>query len=151
MINLRLFFIAFLYMVLSPGNAQTLSSHQWKNRVIIVHSNDSTSPLFKSQILELKEHQKGLEERRLIIYQTTTEQFKKGLREDANWHKSENDLQHIKKSETVFEVTLLGLDGGIKLRKNELLTCEELFATIDQMPMRRSEIKKDSLRNKPDF
>lgn len=36
---------------------------------------------------------------------------------------------------------LIGLDGGIKVRKKQLLTQKELFAIIDQMPMRILEIK----------
>ena len=38
---------------------------------------------------------------------------------------------------------LIGLDGGIKLRQNSILTKEKLFAIIDGMPMRRRELKKN--------
>jgi hypothetical protein len=45
-----------------------------------------------------------------------------------------------------FKVVLIGLDGGIKLQKNGQLTPEELFGTIDSMPMRRAEMNKKQNR-----
>ena len=41
-----------------------------------------------------------------------------------------------------FEVILIGLDGGIKLQRTELLTKEDLFKITDSMPMRRDELTK---------
>ncbi|WP_296701551.1 DUF4174 domain-containing protein, partial [Algoriphagus sp.] len=89
----------------------------------------------------LKKHEKGLEERRLVIYQVKSGQIKQGLDHEDIWKKTDESFRKIQKKDTQFEVILLGLDGGVKLRKNELLTSEALFRTIDQMPMRRSEIK----------
>ena len=40
-----------------------------------------------------------------------------------------------------FMIALIGLDGGIKLARRDLLTPEALFKEIDSMPMRRSELK----------
>mgnify|MGYP000892552319 CR=1 FL=1 len=41
-----------------------------------------------------------------------------------------------------FEVILIGLDGGIKLRQTEVLTKEDLFNIVYAMPMRRSELSR---------
>ena len=38
-------------------------------------------------------------------------------------------------------VLLVGKDGGVKLRRSEPISADELFATIDAMPMRRREIR----------
>ena len=130
-------------MSISPSNAQKLSSHQWKDRVILIQSNESSSQLLKSQISELKKHEKGLEERRLVIYQINSDQIKKGIEPKESWQKIDESFKKIQNPSAGFEIILLGLDGGVKLRKNELLTCDELFRTIDQMPMRRSEIRRN--------
>lgn len=45
-------------------------------------------------------------------------------------------------SQTVFTVILLGKDGIEKLRTQNLLTANKLFALIDAMPMRRQEMRK---------
>ena len=41
----------------------------------------------------------------------------------------------------LFSVTLIGKDGGEKLRRTTLLAPEELFAIVDAMPTRRAEIR----------
>jgi hypothetical protein len=45
-------------------------------------------------------------------------------------------------SQTDFTVILLGKDGFEKLRTQNLLTANKLFALIDAMPMRRQEMRK---------
>ncbi|WP_369680359.1 DUF4174 domain-containing protein [Winogradskyella luteola] len=40
-----------------------------------------------------------------------------------------------------FKVVLIGLDGGMKLSQNNILTAENLFSKIDSMPLRNREIK----------
>ena len=64
------------------------------------------------------------------------------------------DEQHSAPSKTVdkrlakyldakkeFEVILLGLDGGVKLERDEEIPLAELFRVIDAMPMRASEMR----------
>ncbi len=41
-----------------------------------------------------------------------------------------------------FAVTLIGKDGGEKLRRSTPLASEELFALVDTMPMRRAEMRE---------
>jgi hypothetical protein len=134
-------------MSIAKGNAQDLSSHQWNDRLVLIQAKDETNQALKNQISELKKHTEGLEDRRIVVYQLIPGKYKRGLGDDAKWEVSDGISKKLKQSDTEFEIVLIGLDGGIKLRRNELLTCEELFRTIDQMPMRRSELKKDTLRN----
>ncbi|MCA1758767.1 MAG: DUF4174 domain-containing protein, partial [Bacteroidales bacterium] len=85
----------------------------------------------------------GIKERKLIIYQVFPGEYKTGLNGD-NKKKSARLYNEYKKTDAGFEVVLLGLDGGVKLRQNELLPLEKLYATIDVMPMRRREMEKKS-------
>lgn len=41
-----------------------------------------------------------------------------------------------------FQVILVGKDGGEKHRSKRVMTMQELFALIDAMPMRQSEMKQ---------
>jgi hypothetical protein len=41
-----------------------------------------------------------------------------------------------------FSVALVGKDGGVKLRSYKPVAAEELFRTIDAMPMRQAEMRK---------
>ena len=72
-------------------------------------------------------------------------QLKPGLKKvhfpkDDKWKKSSLFEKYSENGQ--FEVILIGLDGGVKLRKSELLSSEELFTVIDGMPMRRAEIRR---------
>ena len=50
-------------------------------------------------------------------------------------------LDYIKAG-SKFNVLLIGKDGGVKATWNRLINTNELFALIDAMPMRKSEMKK---------
>jgi len=124
------------------GSSQDLSKHKWENRLILLITNDENNPTFQSQISEFKKDRDGLEERKLIIYQGLPETYKTGL--NGNTYKKSSQLYNkYKETGTGFEVLLLGLDGEIKLRQNELLTKEKLYGIIDAMPMRRREIERN--------
>ncbi|OHX63799.1 hypothetical protein NH26_24710 [Flammeovirga pacifica] len=42
-----------------------------------------------------------------------------------------------------FEVVLIGLDGGVKLRQSTILSKKALYDKIDSMPMRRAELQEN--------
>ena len=51
------------------------------------------------------------------------------------------EIKNILDQNNDFEVILIGLDGGIKLRQDQTLLKQDLFRIIDAMPMRRNEIR----------
>ena len=128
-------------------NAQNLSTHQWKNRLILILVNDATSPELQAQLIEFRTHSAGMKERKLVVYQIRPNQFQRGLGNDNEWITSNKLYQKYKSDDSPFEVILIGLDGGIKLTQNEVLTYEKLFAIIDAMPMRRREIRDKKREN----
>lgn len=136
----NLFFI-FLIMILSKFSAlhaQNLSQHLWKNRVILIVSEDNTA--FERQILAFKANEKGMNERSLIVYHLKSYEYEQVMPK-GNVQKSTNLFEKYKQANVSFELILIGLDGGIKLRQRDFLSCEKLFAIIDSMPMRSADIK----------
>ena len=123
--------------------AQDLSKHQWKNRVLLIITENIEDQEFKNQIKKLQNNQKGLQNRKLIIYQMTSTHFKLGISEENEWIKRPELYNNLKSNDKTFEVILVGLDGGEKLRQNSVLTTDKLFSLIDGMPMRRAEIKRN--------
>lgn len=119
---------------------QNLGKHQWKQRVLIITSKDTN--LLQQQIDSLTKNMKGLQERKLAIYQVTPEGYAKGTRR-TNWTKTTDFYKEVKKRKKDFEVILIGLDGGVKLRQTKLLRLDKLFALIDGMPMRRLEMRNN--------
>ena len=142
MIILRIYIFAFLSISISKGNAQNLSPHQWNDRLVIILAKDQSNPTLNNQISELRKSVGGLEDRRIIVYQSLPGKYQKGLFNNKQWEFSGEIYKRFKELDSEFEIVLIGLDGGIKLRKRELLKCEELFVLIDQMPMRRAEMNR---------
>ena len=104
-----------------------VSSDTDKRQLLLFTQNKDTG-LAEKQLAIWKEAQAEMEERDLTITVITG-----------------NDLLYKKykvDSQTEFTVILLGKDGGEKLRTQNLLTTNKLFALIDAMPMRRQEMQK---------
>lgn len=122
--------------------AQDLSEHQWEYRLIVILIDNADQEIFKDQIDELRSEPEGLKDRKLFIYSCTPIEFRTGLDMDGKWISSEKLFKKYKKEDSNFEVILIGLDGGVKMRQSELLSCEKLFTVIDGMPMRKRELKQ---------
>ena len=127
-------------------NAQNLEKHTWKNRILVVKTSDSASEIYQEQIKEFRNATDELKVRKFVLYKITGDDF-----ELINFTNGElNDsgkiagksIGKILNDKENFEVILIGLDGGIKLRQTEVLTKEDLFNIVDAMPMRRSELSR---------
>ena len=117
--------------------------HKWQKRIICIVADNATDSLYKYQIAELTEDVKGLEERKLMIYDIHKDKYRILFPKESasQWAYSNDIYQKYTESEASFNLLLIGLDGGIKLRQQDFLTTKELFRIIDSMPMRRAEIR----------
>ncbi|WP_439130428.1 DUF4174 domain-containing protein [Polaribacter sp.] len=117
-----------------------MEKYQWKNRVLLIFSDDKTDEKLQQQIINLSKDKKGLIERKLKIYQFVKDEFTTDFK--ADWSLKTIKTQNFKKESESFKVVLIGLDGGIKLKQDNVLSTEKLFTIIDGMPMRRRELKQ---------
>lgn len=128
--------LALLSVGISFG--QSLRKHRWKDRILLIISQDSARQM--QQIGILKKDLKGIEERKLIVYLSTPYWLNRDVMK-TKWLRNTRFYEKVKKMKGNFEIALVGLDGGVKLRQTEVISLEKLFALIDGMPMRRAEIK----------
>lgn len=140
---MKLFFFILFSVFMINANSQDLSSHQWEDRLVLILTNDPSNADYMKQLEELKRDRKALEERKLVVYQITPTRHKVGLDDSESWQNGSDLYKKYKTTDTNLEIKLIGLDGGIKLDQKEFLSGEKLFSEIDQMPMRRREIKKN--------
>jgi hypothetical protein len=139
---IKLIFILCLMSSYSVNaNAQDFSPHQWENRLVLILVDNPDNDKYLKQVKELKNHEDGVRERKILVYHITPEKFKVGLSDEA-WKKSKTNYKRYKKTDSQPEIILIGLDGGVKLRADEFLSSKKLFATIDVMPMRMQEMKR---------
>ncbi len=98
----------------SKESSPHMSKYQWKNRVLLVAASNEKDNQYREQAAALMSVYLGLLERDLIVL--------------------------TRFGHPDFSITLIGKDGGVKLKRDEILSTAELFAVIDAMPMRRTEM-----------
>ena len=96
------------------------------HRMVLVFGNNTI--LVQRQLAVFQKDSSGLAERDLIVKQ---------LKPGDNFYQT----YHLIPNEP-FTVILIGKDGGVKYRSNSILTANRLFAMVDAMPMRQSEMRQ---------
>lgn len=119
-----------------------LKKHLWKERIVLVFSQDEENIETKAQLSLFGLDESGMKERHLVVYQIYDNTGKNPQKTALNTKEIAALRQHYQPRLDGFTVILIGKDGGEKLRKNSILALQDLFDTIDAMPMRQSEMKR---------
>lgn len=132
-----------LLVMLNYGIASTqnFDRYRWENRLVLILVDDTDNKIYSNQIEEFNNHLQGIKDRKIEVYQISPEKFKRGL-SDEKWQVAKTNYGIYKKTDGQIEIVLLGLDGGVKIRATEFLSCKKLFTAIDAMPMRIQEMKR---------
>ncbi|GGF26756.1 DUF4174 domain-containing protein [Hymenobacter cavernae] len=113
---------------------ELLRANKWQKRLVLLCAPTADNGEFKQQKSLLSQDAKAMQERDIQVLELVANQL------------SEADKQYLQQQLKVvpdqFTVLLLGKDGGVKLRQTEPLTTQQLFGTIDTMPMRQQEMRK---------
>jgi hypothetical protein len=102
-----------------------LDRYRWKNRLLLIFSQDQNK--INQQIRKLDE--KKNQDRDLLIF--IFNQIDSKLREE------------LEVTSDDFSALLIGKDGGIKSRSREIKDGTFYYNLIDRMPMRRREMRKN--------
>ncbi len=113
-----------------------LSQYDWKNRVLVLFG-DADDRNLQCQIELLQAQSSQLTERDMVVLQVSDGRVRaihgRGGNLDAAKLRADADIQGNR-----FHAVLVGKDGGVKLRSNEVVGDVEMFDFIDRMPMRRA-------------
>ena len=118
-----------------------------KTRILLVCNSGIDEPL--ERMLPTMDWQ-GFEERDLIIVTMALGRVEIINAEGTRNFPSSNSLTRIhqsKKCNPEIDFNLIGKDGGVKRRWSDVVWIEDLFATIDAMPMRRYEMRQRAGKN----
>ena len=126
---LALALAAGLVLISRNVHAAPLDTYRWKARPVIVFGSGE-SATFREQLGLFNRASRGLRERDMVLIPVSNSGGREDLRRAYNVAPGE------------FEVLLVGKDGGVKLRSRELVSPEEIFRTVDAMPMRRDEMRR---------
>lgn len=103
-----------------------LEAFRWTARPVVVFADSANDPAFRRQLELLSARSDELVERDVVIITDTSPEERSALR--------------TKLRPRGFMLTLIGKDGGVKLRKPFPWDVRELTRQIDKMPIRRQEI-----------
>lgn len=118
--------------ILLDASEVELDAFKWLARPLVVFADSPADPAFQRQIELLQADLDALAERDVVLITDTNPSDRSALR--------------TKLRPRGFMLTLIGKDGGIKLRKPLPWDVREISRSIDKMPMRKQEIR-DSLRS----
>ncbi len=128
-----------------------LNDYVWKNRLLVFLSNDASSPKIQKQLDILLADAEELMERKLILLQVEPHRYKlirPNQEKSPNWIHSDSLFKQLDTNTVSFEIQLIGLDGGMKMRSNEIVVLNQLTDLIDRMPMRQIELRNKKEQNK---
>jgi len=140
---LVIFPILFLFsMKLAAQNISVLDQYRWENRILLLFADTEKSAIYKEQLQAFDKEEAGLNDRDLLIFKILPQE---AINPEGKFLEEEQALKLRKKYQAQndeYTIVLIGKDGGQKLNQNNLLSTEKLFGIIDQMPMRRREMRE---------
>lgn len=122
--------LAAMLALMTPIAAATDLSHlRWRHRLVVVTSADAAT----RQRAERSRDPAGWSERRLVLVELTGEHATIDAAPVSIDVAATREMLGLSGA----AVALVGLDGGVKERRAEAFSNDELYAAVDAMPMRR--------------
>ena len=135
MFNLRCIVLLLLMLQLNTMSSQDFREFKWKKRILLLIDTKNDLNTRNLQLSEFNARYNEMKERDLVLFVYNGKEVldRDGMLTDINPDNlSYGEFQGI---------ILIGKEGGVKFRKKYLVKANEVFDLIDQMPMRRSEMK----------
>jgi hypothetical protein len=114
--------------------AQTIRASHWKQRVLLVAAPNAENADFKSQKALLAAHKQALAARDFLVLDVLYDQLPTADKQFLT--------QKMGLNPAAFAAVLIGKDGGVKEKSSQPVLPADLFGTVDKMPMRRKEMRR---------
>jgi hypothetical protein len=118
----------------------SLQQYKWKNRVLVLSAPSEDDEHFRTQLRELARAPKAFQDRDMILVTLLDD----GISIAGDTRLTPGEISATRAalglSGTGFSVTLIGKDGSAKLSEAMPAPMAEIYALIDNMPMRRREV-----------
>ena len=119
-----------------------MEQHRWKDRILLIFAKMESLPDYQQQLSLLNKHSTELADRDLLQYHLFPAKGKGPEKANLSAKRLEQIRQQYNPQGADFLFILIGKDGGIKLRSEKPVLPEQLYGLIDQMPMRRAEMRR---------
>lgn len=122
--------------------SQNLTTHRWKDRVILVFGSSAAEKLAQTQFTKLSAEPSELIDRNLVTYQIYDREGQTPEGKSLTAKELKAFRQKFNIEVGTFAVLLIGKDGGVKMKKTEMVEPQLIFDLIDSMPMRQAEMRR---------
>ena len=122
-------------------DVEPLAEYAWTNRPVLVFASSPDEPTYRDQHQRFEDAQDGLHDREIVLYRV----FDEGESLGPEGPISSAEARQLRERfgpDGAFTVVLVGKDTTEKLRQRDVLSTQELFETIDAMPMRQREMRE---------
>jgi hypothetical protein len=124
------------------GPEISLESFQWENRILVLFASHSDDESYQTQINKFSSLDDQFKDRDLILFSIFNEGCSTLNDEVISDSSSQSIRERLSPQENSYFIFLIGKDGGVKLKQDEVLEPDELFRVIDRMPMRQREMRE---------
>lgn len=132
---MTVFFLFLLAMLPhSFGEEVTLDELKWKNRVVLFFHDAS-----KNDNLDFSFLKDELQDRKLVYFIFQNDEIISNSDYTFSQEQQKSIRSKYQMGYSKSSWVLIGLDGGVKVKKEGDLDWDFIFRTVDSMPMRRSE------------
>ncbi len=123
------------------GEPFSLGDYQWENRLLVVSSPAPDEPNFARQVQQVAATSREFGERDLVLIRLATDGTSLAGKRKLDPTQVEEIRAALGIDAGAFAVLLVGKDGTVKLSQNTIVPMDEIYALIDEMPMRQREIQ----------
>ena len=117
-----------------PSLVERIKAQRWQKRVIVLCAPTAESAELKQQKTSLAAAEAQMQERDMLVLEAVETSL------------SPAEKQYVRQTLGVapgsFAIVLVGKDGGVKRKETSPIAPQALFKTIDTMPMRRQEMRR---------
>ncbi|MFD3001402.1 DUF4174 domain-containing protein [Pontibacter toksunensis] len=121
-----------------------LEQFKWKKRPLLIFTPSAENPAYLRQKEIIHAGEAGLADRDMVVIELIGEDavYVNGTRQKGQYGKALRSRFEVPQED--FSVILVGKDGTQKQRNKAAVELEKVFGLIDQMPMRRQEMREDN-------
>jgi hypothetical protein len=132
----------------APSEPFRLDELRWKNRVLIAFSPEESHLSYRRQLQEWQRSEDAMRERQIVFIPLVAGEPAEVLGRTISPDLQRDLRRRFGASAAGFTVILLGLDGGVKLRRTTPVEAIELIRLVDSMPMRQQEMRQRKRDNR---
>ena len=135
--------ISLVLFALTASAQNDFSKYKWRNRIVVFSTTSLETESFVTHWQYMKNSTKKIEDRNIQLFVLAKGRlYDKDLKVVSGFQVG--PLRQKYQIPNTYEgITLIGKDGGVKFQKTFPLDVKIIFETIDQMPMRKSEMREN--------